>query len=437
MEKPTLSVALIGHFESGKSSLASNIKMEGRNIIISHQNSTSSVGSSKSRIFFSKSNMTSFQVEMKKFYFQFFDCPGNKKYFNNFFKGFSIVDCCIMTVSSEKDEFEKHLIQIKDHIFMVKMFEIKQIVFVITKMDHKTVDFSLEIYQNIKEKISLILEEYDLNLKNYQFIPSSKYQNDNISTRTTKMKWYNDISLFEALESLNTAKREYFNDIIRIPILRNINVRGIGRVITGMIVKGELKGYPDYYIAPCPYKRNSFRILSKEKGSIYSKVAYEGDHVGINVRYGFETPLPNSGFVVGDKSLRLCKYMIVKMKINCLSNQIRVGSEPLMLIHSAKSIVKIEKVLSKIDFETDFIFEEYPKEIKDGDCLIVQMSSMKKVSVEEFDFCPKMGRFVLYGNRRIIAIGFIQKYIYEPLYSSILKFNEKIKFNDLKFNFQN
>ena len=71
--------------------------------------------------------------------------------------------------------------------------------------------------------------------------------------------------------------------------------------------------------------------------------------------------------------------------------------------------------------------------MKNDDYCIVELTPLKDLCVETFQFCKEMGRFVLTDQNKIIAYGTVERVIYQSNLQTKLIIN-LTKNNDLYFN---
>eukprot|EP01080_Neovahlkampfia_damariscottae_P001749 gene1749-518_t len=278
-------------------------------------------------------------------------------------------------------------------------------------MDHENVNYSEEIFKTIDKDLYLMLKSFELKTENYKFIPISALENENVFENQTKMKWWSGGTVLNVLGKMEAPKRVQSNNITRFSIREMIYVGGIYQmdtVITGCVLQVimSLKGDEIFSVKSIQSKESIFTIEKDYKGV---KKAEVGDFVGLSVRSG---SCFQSGDVIGDWTLKLCEKIQVNLKIQDDSTFIHAGYESTLFIHCITSRVKIGKILFTFDDQTNEIIEKNPLKLKSGDCGFVELIPLKKICVEEFDLCPKMGRIILWDNNKIIAFGIIKRVLY-------------------------
>ena len=162
------------------------------------------------------------------------DTPGHEQYTRNMATGASTAELAILLVDARNGI----LTQTKRHSFIVSLLGIKNIVLAINKMD--LVNYDKNIYEKISSEYKLFSKK--LNFKNIQSIPISALKGDNIHKKSKYMKWYNDKTLFDYLETTKTKIQSSDSFVLPVQSVNrpNLNFRGYsGTIAEGKIRKGD------------------------------------------------------------------------------------------------------------------------------------------------------------------------------------------------------
>ena len=162
------------------------------------------------------------------------DTPGHEQYTRNMATGASTAELAILLVDARNGI----LTQTKRHSFIVSLLGIKNIVLAINKMD--LVNYDKNIYEKISSEYKLFSKK--LNFKNIQSIPISALKGDNIHKKSKYMKWYNDKTLFDYLETTKTKIQSSNSFVLPVQSVNrpNLNFRGYsGTIAEGKIRKGD------------------------------------------------------------------------------------------------------------------------------------------------------------------------------------------------------
>ena len=162
------------------------------------------------------------------------DTPGHEQYTRNMATGASTAELAILLVDARNGI----LTQTKRHSFIVSLLGIKNIILAINKMD--LVNYDKNIYEKISSEYKLFSKK--LNFKNIQSIPISALKGDNIHKKSKYMKWYNDKTLFDYLETTKTKIQSSNSFVLPVQSVNrpNLNFRGYsGTIAEGKIRKGD------------------------------------------------------------------------------------------------------------------------------------------------------------------------------------------------------
>lgn len=163
------------------------------------------------------------------------DTPGHEQYTRNMVTGASTCDLAIILVDA------RHGVQTQTrrHSFLASLLGIKHIIIAINKMD--LVGYSQETYQSIKRDYLEFSKK--LAPADFQFIPLSALNGDNVVNPSDNMPWHDGLPLMSLLESVEIAEDKNFTDF-RLPVQYvnrpNLNFRGFcGTVASGVVRKGD------------------------------------------------------------------------------------------------------------------------------------------------------------------------------------------------------
>src|SRR5438445_3303070 len=162
------------------------------------------------------------------------DAPGHKEFLKNMITGASRADAAILGIGADEGVRE----QSRRHAYLLSMLGIRQVIVVVNKMD--LADYSEKRFREIEQEYRKFLQELGLNART--FIPASATQGENVARASMKMKWYCAASALEALDLLETQKRDVdlplrfcVQDVYRFDGRRII----AGRIETGTIGMGQ------------------------------------------------------------------------------------------------------------------------------------------------------------------------------------------------------
>jgi sulfate adenylyltransferase subunit 1 len=176
-----------------------------------------------------------FSTEKRKFIIA--DTPGHEQYTRNMATGASTADLAIILI----DARQGILTQTKRHSYIASLLGIKNLIVAINKMD--LVNFAEDRFEEIKKDYQDIIPNLPHNSDiNFEYIPISALDGDNILTNSPKCSWYEGLPLMQLLDTLSIHKDE--NDDFRLPVQYvsrpHLNFRGFaGTIASGSIQVGD------------------------------------------------------------------------------------------------------------------------------------------------------------------------------------------------------
>lgn len=125
------------------------------------------------------------------------DTPGHIQYTRNMVTGASTANLAIILVDARNGVSE----QTRRHSLIASLLGIPHIAVCINKMD--LVDYSQEVFDRIVQEYRDFAAR--LKVKDIHFLPISALHGDNVVTRSTKMPWYEGLTLLYLLETVHIA----------------------------------------------------------------------------------------------------------------------------------------------------------------------------------------------------------------------------------------
>lgn len=163
------------------------------------------------------------------------DTPGHEQYTRNMATGASTADVAIILIDARKGI----LAQTRRHSYIVNLLGIEHVVVAINKID--LVDYSQEIYEEIKESYQALADE--LSIENTYYIPLSALDGDNVVNNSKKTPWYKGKTLLNLLDTIDISKEAREEDF-RFPVQYinrpNLDFRGFcGTIASGSVKVGD------------------------------------------------------------------------------------------------------------------------------------------------------------------------------------------------------
>ena len=107
------------------------------------------------------------RFDTQKYYFTVIDAPGHRDFVKNMITGASQADAAILVVSAKEGVQD----QTKEHVFLVKVLGVAQLIVAINKMD--TVNFEEKRYNEVKADVEKLLKGVGYDTTKVPFIASA------------------------------------------------------------------------------------------------------------------------------------------------------------------------------------------------------------------------------------------------------------------------
>jgi sulfate adenylyltransferase subunit 1 len=173
------------------------------------------------------------------------DTPGHIEYTRNMVTGASTADAAIILVDARNGILE----QTKRHSYIASLLNIDYVIVAVNKMD--LVDFSEEVYNNIRREYAAIAEK--LNLTKVYYIPISARDGDNVVNPSEHTPWYKGETLLHLLETL-PLKSNLAQLPMRLPVQYVIRPQSSRwpdyRAYAGRLASGSVKVGDEVTILP-------------------------------------------------------------------------------------------------------------------------------------------------------------------------------------------
>jgi elongation factor 1-alpha len=276
---------------------------------------------------------------------------------------------------------------------------------IVNKMDDKTVNWSEDRYNEIKNELSAYLKKVGYNPEKIPFVPCSGWNGDNMLEPSPNLKWWKGPTLLQALDAAVPPTRPS-DKPLRLPLQDVYKIGGIGTVPVGRVETGVLR--PGMVVTFAPSAVTT-EVKSVEMHHEALTEAQPGDNVGFNVKNVSVKDI-RRGNVCGDSKNdppQEAGDFTAQVIVLNHPGQIAKGYTPVLDCHTAHIACKFAELLTKVDRRTGKEMEKEPKAIKSGDAAMVKLIPSKPMCVETFSEYPPLGRFAVRDMRQTVAVGVI------------------------------
>jgi len=424
-EKEHVSLVVIGHVDSGKSTTTGHLiyKCGGidKRTIEKFEKEAAEMGKTSFKYAWVLDKLKAerergitidislWKFDTAKFSFTIIDAPGHRDFIKNMITGTSQADVAILMIAAGVGEFEAGYAkdgQTREHALLAHTLGVKQMIVCVNKMDDKSVDYSEDRYTEIKDEVTKFLKKVGYKTDKINFIPISGWNGDNMIDKSDNMTWYKGPTLLEALDAIKAPKRPTDRPL-RLPLQDVYKIGGIGTVPVGRVETGTLKANMVVCFAPTGL---TTEVKSVEMHHEPVEEAMPGDNVGFNVKNVSVKDLKR-GYVASDaKNDPAQGVESFEAQVIVLNhpNGIRAGYTPVLDCHTAHIACKFAKLISKLDKRSGKVVEEAPEMVKSNDGCMASLEPTKPLCVEAFSDYAPLGRFAVRDMRQTVAVGVIK-----------------------------
>jgi len=321
------------------------------------------------------------------------DAPGHVEFIKNMITGASQAEAAILIIDAKEGVKE----QTKRHAYILGMLGLKQIIVLINKMD--LVDYREERFNEIKKEIIAFLKK--LKLEPSYIVPIAAKHGDNIANKSNKMDWYNENTFLNCLDTFK-IKEKSSDKALRFPIQDAYKIND-KRIFVGRIESGIIKQGDEIIILP---QNTKTKIKSVEKFLASPTKAESGESIGITTE---DQLFIERGNVVCNGIL---PKVTDKIKANVFwmsKHDFNINELITLKLATQEVSAKIEKIEKKINSSTLEEIKENMDILKNNEVGTMIIKTLSPIVVDDFNYVPELGRFVLEKNMITSAGGIITK----------------------------
>ncbi|MEM2956396.1 MAG: translation elongation factor EF-1 subunit alpha [Candidatus Pacearchaeota archaeon] len=328
------------------------------------------------------------------------DAPGHKDFVKNMITGASQADAAILVVACS----EGVMPQTQEHAFLLRTMGVQQIAVLVNKMD--VVNYDEKKFNDVKEKLSLLLKTSGYDTSKITFIPGSGLKGENIVKRSDKMPWYKGPTLIEQFDLFEEPKKPI--DLpLRMPIQDVYEITGIGTVPVGKIETGIMKPGQKVIILPARSGRGitgEVKTIEMHHESLPQAIA--GDNVGVNIRGVGKKDIARGDIIcAADSPATIAEEFIARVFVINHPTVIAKGYTPVFHVHTAQVPCQFAELKQKLDPKTGQVIQENPDFLKNGEAAIVTIRPMGNLVIETSKVNPHMSRFAIRDFGSTVAAG--------------------------------
>jgi len=217
-------------------------------------------------------------------------------------------------------------------------------------------------------------------------------------------------TLLDALDEMVVHPERAPNKAMRTPISSVYKIKGVGDVLTGSVEQGTIRPGDEVVFLPShtPNLPCAGKIFSIEMHHQPQPQANDGDNVGLNVKNLSKENMPRAGDIMilkNDNSLKRIKEFTCHVQILNHPGELKVGYSPIAYVRTARSAVRMSKIMWKISKETGNRKIPDPTNIKANEMAEVIFQPLQPFVVDSFKNCEGLGRIAIMEGATVVMLG--------------------------------
>lgn len=403
--KPNLNVMVMGHVDSGKSTLVGRMLMnEG---VFSadeiHKAKMDAHAAGKNGFRFAwlcdkateerdrgltiHSNLLP-PMETDNFKVTFIDVPGHSHFITEMKEASAVADVALLVVSAKSGEFESSVAtagQAREHLLVAKAMGVRQLIVAVNKMDTTEPPYNRRMFLEIKGEVSRLARAIGFtHPKSVAFVPVSGWHDQNLDHKSDNLEWFkgwsiqnlrtnkkaNGKSLKEAIDAANAISRDTAS-ALRMPV----NGGRAGERLFAYIQRGSVSVGATVQLCPSGTPAS---VDGLQVGGASVETASAGDLVMASLTTSADT---TSGAVAYDESHECTKVNHFDTQMLIVGDRRKTGCSPEFFTQNYTASIDVGfqhvpsqwKLLQKTDMKTGKVLEEHPLHLVHGDSGKVRM----------------------------------------------------------------
>ncbi|KAJ6925067.1 HBS1-like protein isoform X1 [Populus alba x Populus x berolinensis] len=333
--------------------------------------------------------------DSKKYHVVVLDSPGHKDFVPNMISGATQADAAILVIDASIGGFEAGMDskgQTREHARLIRSFGVDQIIVAVNKMD--SVEYS-------KDRFDLI-GNTTWNISSFLWIQGFLGVMDSVE--------YHGSYLLDAIDSLQPLKRDFSKPLL-MPICDVVKSSSQGQVSAcGKLEAGALRSGLKVLVMP---SGDVGTVRTLERDSQICAVARAGDNVTVSLQ-GIDGSNVMAGGVLchPDFPVAVAKHFELKVLVlDFLTIPIVIGSQLEFHIHHAKEAARVVKIISVLDPKTGKVSKKAPRCLTSKQSAIIEVALDGPVCAEEFTNSRALGRAFLRTLGKTVAVGIVTRII--------------------------
>ena len=436
-EKPTINLVIIGHVDSGKSTMIGHIlyllnEIDKKEVHKNLRIKSNKGEQTKDTLAFAfatdeasdeRERGVTIDIGFKTFSTKnrnviALDAPGHQDFIPNMIAGTSAADAALLVIDSGTTAFNAGFYregQTREHALLAKTLGITQLIVAVNKLE--LFNWKKERYDEIVETLQkFLIDELGFSEKKIIFIPVSGKEGDNLTKPISAKSgnWYQGPTLIELIDKLDPPQRAIdgpvrfiINDISKNPVNNQQGINLFGKLESGIIITNS-----EYIILPSGNKEKIKTIAVNKKKVNYLTPGQQAEILINENKKTKEEEVFETGNVLSSEKYPIpcIKKFKAHIKTYDLKTPISLGQKMMFYLQGQKSQISIKKI--------ERIFNEGSKVSKNNTRFIpknfyadVIIESENKICAELFGLNKRLSTFALRISGDTQAMGYITEFL--------------------------
>ena len=436
-EKDPLNLVIIGHVDSGKSTLIGHLltllnKVDKKNPHKKNKKKSSKEPNSHNEPTYAfitdeatdeQEHGVTIDIAYKTFttnkkFVTALDAPGHRDFIPNMIAGTSAADAALLVIDSGKQAFDAGFFregQTREHALLAKTLGITQMIIAVNKLE--LFDWQESRYNEICEELKkYLIDDLDFKENNLFFIPVSGLLGENLISKikSENANWYKGPNLVELIDKIESPQRA-INAPVRFIIsdISTNNVNGPQGVnIFGKLESGIIDLKSEYMIMPIGNKYKLKNINVNKKNVDFVSPGLQAElKLNISKNAKEECIIEPGDVLCSEKySIPVIKMFKAHVKTCDIKIPISLGQKMMFYLQGQKTQITIKKI-EKIFNEGSVISKNNTRFIPKNFYANIVIDCEKTICGELFSNSKKLSTFTLRIGGETQAIGYITEFL--------------------------
>jgi elongation factor 1-alpha len=373
----------------------------------------------------------------ERYHYTIVDCPGHRDFIKNMISGASQVDVSLLMVPADgnfataiaKGDHKSGEVQgqTRQHARLLNLLGVKQIIVCINKMDERSVSYSKERFDEVRNEMIDMLSKVGYKKETIAttipFIPISGYMGDNLTKVSENMPWWQGVevtnlnnekiqvkTVLDALNNFVSVPQRNLDTPLRAPVSGVYKIKGVGDVITARVEQGKVQPGDEVVFLPTSTGSNpcSGKIFTVEMHHKSVEMAGPGDNCGFNIKGLDKSNMPQNGDIMvlkKDSTLKRAKRFTAQVQVLDHPGELKKGYTPIACVRTAHSACRMAEIRWKMGKETGMKKVDAPNAVKANEMAEIVFEPQQPFVVDLFKNCEGLGRLAIFEGNSVVMLG--------------------------------